>query len=122
MVCRCVPAIVQQQLHCSELLQHNAAPVGRRTRRLKTAFAFSAVLIAQHTQFVFLVPAQPVRAKQPRQSVIAGSNRVPIRYSSPEQTINLFHDLDLRLNNTHDFHVTAPSNGPTLSNAIFMTQ
>ena len=74
MVWRCAPTTFQQ-LHSSELLQHNAAPVGRRTCRLKSAFTFSAVLIAQHTQFAFLVPTQPVRAKQPRESVIAGSNR-----------------------------------------------
>ena len=62
------PAVVQQ-FHAPELLQHNAAPVGRRTRRLKSAFAFSSVLIAQHTQFAFLVPSQAVRAKQPRTSL-----------------------------------------------------
>ena len=100
MVWRCVPPIVQQ-LHSSELLQYNTAPVGRRTRWLKSAFAFSAVLIAQYTQFAFLVPAQPVRAKQPRKSVVDGGNRVPARHSSPDQPVNLFHCLDLRLNNTH---------------------
>ena len=71
MVRRCAPTTVQQ-LHSSELFQHNAAPVGRRTRR--SAFTFSAVLIAQHTQFAFLVSAS-LWAKQPRESVIAGSNR-----------------------------------------------
>src|SRR5215203_3059983 len=112
MVWRCVPAIVQQQLHSPEFLQHNAAPVSRRTRRLKTALAFSAVLIAQDTEFAVLVPAQPVRAKQSWESVIAGGYPAPVRYSSPDQPINLFHCLDLRLYNTHQLHVTAPSRHP----------
>ena len=102
MVWRCVPAIVLQ-LHSSELLQYNAAPVGGRTGRLESAFAFSAVLIAQYTHFAFFIPAQPVRAKQPRESVIAGRNRAPLRHGSPDQPINILYGLDLRLNNTHIF-------------------
>jgi hypothetical protein len=61
MVWRCAPAVVQQ-LHCAEFLQHNAAPVDRRTRRLKAALAFPAVLLTQYTQFAFPVAAQSVRA------------------------------------------------------------
>jgi hypothetical protein len=106
MIWRRAPAVVQQ-LHSSELLQNNAAPVCRRTGRLKSAFAFSAVLVAQHTHFAFLVPAQPVRAKQPRESVIAGGNRTLARHGGPDQPVNLFHCLDLRLNNTPDSHVNA---------------
>src|SRR6187402_1087467 len=121
MVWRCVPVIVVQQLHCSEFLQRNAAPVGRRTRRLKSAFAFSAVLTAQYTDFASSVTAQSVRAKQPRESVIAGRNRAPVRHGSPDQPVNLFHCLDLRLNNTHNFHVTAPWTGLRLDFSKFMT-
>jgi len=70
-------------------------------------FAFSPVLIAQPTHFAFLVPAQPVRAKQPWESVIAGRHRAPVCHGSPDQPINFLHCLNLRLNNTHNFHVTA---------------
>ena len=67
----------------------------------------------------FLVPTQPVRAKQPRESVIAGSNRAPVRHSSPEQPINLFHCVDFCFNNPHDFHVTAPSSGLRTNAALY---
>src|SRR3954451_1213373 len=82
-----------------------------------------AVLIAQDTKFAVLVPAQPVRAKQSWESVIAGANRAPVRDSSPDEAINLLHWLDLRLNdNTHHFHVTAVSTALSLRRHIFMTQ
>ena len=109
------PAVIQQ-FHVPELFQHDAAPVGRRPARLKSAFAFSAVLIAQHTQFTFFIPAQPVRAKQPRTSMIAGRNRVPVRHGSPDQLVNLFDRLNLRPDNTHYSQSNAPerlsSTGP----------
>lgn len=99
------PAVIHQ-FYAPELLQHDAAPVGRRTRRLKSAFAFSSVLIAQHPQFAFLVPAQPVRAKQPRALVITGGNRALVRHGSPDQFVDLFDCLNLRPDNTHSFHIT----------------
>jgi hypothetical protein len=95
-----VPALFQQ-FYAAELLQYDATRVGRRTPPAVVRFAFSSVLIAQHTQFAFLVPAQPVRAKQPRTSLITGRNRAPVRHGSPDQLVNLFYCLNLRPDNTH---------------------
>src|SRR5450631_2821277 len=52
-----------QQVHTPELVERNAAPVIRRSRRFQTPLAVSAVLIAKHWELPLLVPSQPVRTK-----------------------------------------------------------
>ena len=58
----CAPGILQQP-HATELLQRKTAPVRWRSRRLKSALAFPAVLIAQHPQMPFSIPPQSMRTK-----------------------------------------------------------
>ncbi len=99
--------VVLDQPYLIELFQYDAAPVRRRTRRLKPALALSTVLIAENTQLSCLVASQPVRTKQPGPPMILTFDRTPARNGSPDQTINVLHRLDLRLNNTHDRHLTA---------------
>jgi hypothetical protein len=57
------PSIVKK-FHAPELTERDAAPVIRRSRRLQAARAFPPILVAKHSQLPFLVPSQPMRAKQ----------------------------------------------------------
>jgi len=63
---------VVQQFHALELVKRDAAPVLRRSDRTQTAFAFSAVLVAERSKLPVLVPSEPVRTKQPM-AIVVGS-------------------------------------------------
>ena len=99
--------VVLDQLYLIELFQYDAAPVRRRTRRLKPALALSAVLIAENTQLSCLVASQSVRTKQPGPSMILAFDRASARHGSPDQIVDVLNRLDLRLNNSHVRYVTA---------------
>ena len=60
----CGPPSTVKKFHAVQFVERDAAPVIRRSRRLQTAFAFPAILIAKHAELPFLVPSQPVRTKQ----------------------------------------------------------
>jgi hypothetical protein len=79
-----------QYLHHTESLQRNTSPVGRRTVRLQTTFAFSAVLITQNPQLSLLVPPQSMRTQQPLSTVIHSSYWMPAFHRRPNQTVDVF--------------------------------
>ncbi len=62
MIRRSAPHVIDQ-LYPAEFFQHNTTPVCRRTDRLESALAVTAVLVAQHAKPSFPIPAQPVRAE-----------------------------------------------------------
>ena len=76
-------------------------PVGRGTHRFESAFALSAILVAQHPKFSGAIPAQSVRTKQAKPLVVDGFYWLFVRYSRPDQLINVLNCLDLCLDNTH---------------------
>src|SRR5688572_11080237 len=90
-----------QQFHRPELFKRDAAPVGRRTNRLQTALAFSAVLIAQHSKLPLAIPPQPVWAHESTAVVVHGGDGSSALDRRPNQPVYVFHGLDLRLDNTH---------------------
>ena len=92
---------VLQEFHPAELLERGATPVGRGTRRFQSALALAAILVAQHPKFSGTIPAQPVRAKQPKPLVIDGFYRLLVRYGRPDQPIDVLNSLDSCLDNTH---------------------
>jgi hypothetical protein len=75
----CPPRTVEQ-FDSTQLLQGNTAPVGRRSRRLETAFALAAVLITEDSKPALPVPPQPVWTEQARMFVINSRNRPPPFY------------------------------------------
>src|SRR4051812_43005816 len=106
MVGRRAPAALDQ-LYLIEFFQYDATPVRRRARRFKPALALSAELITENTQVPGLIPPQPVRAKQPRPSMILPFDGTPARHGSPDRVVNVLNGLNLRLNNSHIRHLTA---------------
>ena len=70
---------VIQQFHVPEFVERNAAPVLRRSHRLETAFAFSAVRIAKHSELPLLIPSQPVRTK-PTVAIVINSMDWPMGF------------------------------------------
>jgi hypothetical protein len=66
-----------QHFHVTELIERNAAPVVRRSRRPQAGFAFSAVLTAKNPELPFPVPSQPVRTKQAVAIVVNGRDWTP---------------------------------------------
>jgi hypothetical protein len=82
-------------------------PVGRGTHRFESAFALSAILVAQHPKFSGTIAAQSVRTKQPKPLVIDGFYRFFVRYGRPDQPINILNSLDLCLDNAHSLPIRA---------------
>jgi|SRR6516225_3363656 len=95
------PPRVLYKLHPAELLQRRATPVGRGTCGFQSALALSAILVAQHPKFSGAIPAQSVRTKQAKPLVVDGFYWLFVRYSRPDQLINVLNCLDLCLDNTH---------------------
>ena len=60
-----------------------------------------AILVAQHPKFSGATPAQSVRTKQAKPLVVDGFYWLFVRYSRPDQLINVLNCLDLCLDNTH---------------------
>ena len=120
MVGRCVPCTFEQ-LHSAEFLQRNTAPVCRRAGRLQSTATLPSILIAQHTNLAFVIPAQPVRTEPPIAAVIDGSNRTFANHGRPDQSINVLDRLDLRLDNTHLLHDTRLSPGSSMDSIIYNT-
>src|SRR5262249_56838438 len=85
----------------AEFLQRHTTPVCRRARRLESALAIAAVLVAQYAELPFPIAAQSVRAKQSMPALVVGFDRLFVRHGSPDQPINLLHRLDLRLDDPH---------------------
>ena len=100
------PGIVQQ-FHPAQFLEHDATPILRRPDRPQSAFALAAILIAEHARFAQTIAAQPVRAKQPRELLVDGSDRLPVRHRHPNQPVHVLHRLDLCLDNSSQLHDTA---------------
>ena len=105
MVRRRVPCAVEQ-LHSAEFLQRQTAPVRWRVGRLQPAAALTGILIAQHPNPAFVIPAQPMRTEPPVAAVIDGSNRTLAHDGGSDQLINVLDRLDPCLDNTHPFHDT----------------
>lgn len=100
MVRRSVPSTFEQ-LNPTEFLKRDTAPVCRRAGRLQSTATVPTVLIAQHTNLAFVIPAQSVRAEPPIPALIDGPYRKPANHGRPDQSINVLDRLDLRFNNTH---------------------
>src|SRR5215203_1168063 len=90
-----------QQLYLPQLFENDATPILRRSHRAQTALALATVLIAQHARLAHAIPAQPVRAKQPRKVFIDSADRLLLRYRRPNQPVHVFDRLDLRLDDAH---------------------
>ena len=84
MIGRGVPCAFEQ-LHSTEFLQCDAAPVAWRSGGTQSTAALSSVLIAQHPKFPFVVPAQPMRAKPSIMGIIGGANRTLIDHGRSGQ-------------------------------------
>ena len=67
---------------------------------MQSTATLPTVLITQHTNLAFVIPAQPVGAEPPITAVIDGSNRTFANYGRPDQSINLLDRLDGGLDNT----------------------
>ena len=95
------------QFHAAQFLENDATPILRRSDRPQSAFALTAILIAEHARLAQAIAAQPVRAKQPREFFVDGADRPFILYCRPNQPVHLLDGLDLRFDNTHpNFTIT----------------
>ena len=91
-----------QQFHAPELVERDAAPVIRRSHRLQTALAFSAVLVTKHAELPIFVPSQAVRTKQPVAIVINGRDRPSGLHRRAHSPINILLPTHAaRFGNTH---------------------
>jgi len=77
------------QLHVSEILYCQTAPVIRCTRRLETANAVAAVLVAQHLEPPTFVPAQQVRTEQPSSSPVECGDRSAVNDRGADLGVSL---------------------------------
>jgi hypothetical protein len=111
-----LPGIVQQ-FHPAQFLENDATPILWRPARPQSAFAFAAVLIAEHARLAQTIAAQTVRAKQPRKFLIDGSDRLFVRHRRPNQSVHFFHGLDLCLDDTHP-NFTIPLTALSLFSSI----
>jgi hypothetical protein len=73
------------------------------THGLKSALALAAILVAGHTELSVRIPAQSMRTKQSRPTLVSSLDRSPVPYVSPYQPVNLLPRLELRRNNRHPF-------------------
>ena len=83
------PPSTVKKLHVPELIERDAAPVIRRSGRLQAALAFPAILIAKHSELPFLVPPQPVRAKQTMAIVIDSGDWPSALYRRTYRPVNI---------------------------------
>lgn len=100
MIRRRAPSLIEQ-FDIAQFLDHQAAPVRWRAGYFESTLASSTVLIAEHPQLSFSVPAQSVRAQQPPASIIARLDWFLIRDCRPDKLIDVIHCLDLRDHNAH---------------------
>ena len=110
-----------EQLHSTEFLQGNTTPVCRRAGRLQSPATLPTILITQHTNPAFVIPAQPVGTEPPIPAVIDGSNWTFALHRRPDQSIHVLDCLDPRLNNTHLLHDTRLSPGSSTGSTIYNT-
>ena len=87
-VWRSVPHAIQQ-FHTAQLVERDAAPVGRRPRRLQPAFTLPAVLIAKYPKLPVFVPPQTVRTEQARQVVVFTRNRTATFHGLAHNPVNI---------------------------------
>ena len=88
MVRGCSPGPAQQ-FYAAEFIHCNAPPVRRRSRRLQTALAFSAILIAQRSKLPPLIPSQSVRTQQTMPIVINSRDRPPGLHGFAHRLVNI---------------------------------
>src|SRR5580700_441357 len=96
------PPSTVKQFHAPKLVERDAAPVIRRSRRLQAALAFPAVLVAKHSQLPFLVPSQPMRAKQTVAIVINRRDRPAGFHCRAHSPVNVV--LPNRAANSRNIH------------------
>jgi hypothetical protein len=89
-----------QQFHSAQFLENDATPIPRRPHRPQSAFTLPAILIAEHATFTGTIAAQPVRAKQAREILVNGSDRLLLRHRGPNQQVHVPYGLDLCLDDT----------------------
>jgi hypothetical protein len=111
------------QFHASELIERNAAPVFRRSRRFQTTLTISAVLIAKHPELPFLVPSEPVRTKQAGAIIVNSRNWPPALHGRAQYPVNIGHKPNSAHSRiaTHTFRLLAQNHRP-ISNQNFITQ
>jgi len=97
----CRPPGIVQQFHSAQFLEHDATPILRRPDRPQSAFTLAAVLITEHARFTQTIAAQPMRAKQPREFPVDGTDRLLVRHGCPNQPVHVLHGLKPRLDDTH---------------------
>ena len=116
MVRRRMPRSVQH-FHVAELIERDAAPVVRRSRRLQAGFAFSAVLAAKHPELPFPVPSQPVRAKQAVAIVVSGRDWAPALDGRAYNPVNIGQPANSARSRsaTHTFRLLRPVINPKAS-------
>ena len=83
-----------QKFHRADVLNRNAAPVGRRTNRLQTIFALATVLIAQNPKLSLLAPSPSGVDKTIEAAACTRRLSGIYVYRSPDQTIDVFHRLN----------------------------
>ncbi len=101
-----------QEFHAPEFIERDAAPVIRRSHRLQTAFAFSAVLVAKHAKLPVLVPSKSVRTKQTVAIVVDSRDWPSALYSRAHNPINILsRSRAARSRNAHyTFRLLATNN------------
>lgn len=101
------PGIVYQ-FYPAQFLENDATPIICRTDRPQSALAVAAILIAEHPRLAEAIASQPVRAKQSREFLIGGGDRLPIRDRRPNQAVHVLNGLDLCCDDIHPkLHNTA---------------
>src|SRR5262245_42820856 len=95
------PPKVTQQFDPPQFLENDATPILRRTDRPQSALAVAAILIDEYARLAQAIASQTVRAKQPREFLIDGGDRLLIRDCRPNQAVHILHRLDLCCDDTH---------------------
>ena len=119
MVRRRLPRSVQQ-FHVPEFVERDAAPVIRRSRRLQTAVAFAAVLIAKRPELPFFVPPKPMRTEQTVSIVINSRDWPSVLHGRAHHPINIRRQANPICSRiaTHTFRLAPRNDNTKLANVL----
>jgi hypothetical protein len=115
-----LPGILQQ-FDSSQFLQGDTAPVIGRADWAQAALALPTILIAAHSQLFSPIPAQTVRTEQSRALFVDGADGLLAGNRGPNQAIDVFHSLNLRLNDAHRLSRYRDRSYPIKDKAIYNT-
>jgi hypothetical protein len=90
-----------QQFDLAQFLQSDATPVLQGAHGGKAALTFAAILITKNAKLFSTIPPQAMWAEQSRAVFVDGGEGLFAGNRSPNQSVDILHSLDLRLDDSH---------------------